>query len=383
MKSNAPLWIVSLGQGPGGGGGLPGMAEVDGFTFVSGESGPDVSSQAVSLADGTSATIYTMLGDEGYATLSIPEGTFDEQGFEVPTLLAEPSLDPRTFSMNCSKPGVLYAAMIGAGGAGGASGWATANPNYQPQGAPGGAGGLLVSTVDSPYIFLPFEGAYTIVVGGRTPAIASYGLSSGQNTTITHDATGFVVTAVGGGSGGSAASNSGYAFAAGNGGSAGAPLYDYALTTDSEAARRMRGRHVPGQGHDAGRSEGYCAPGAGGAGSVGYDGGSMGTAQGGDGVDLRVALGLDSANAGVGTWATAYTDPDNLGWVAGGGTGRTGTTSSPVAVNLRSKGGGGMSKQSVPDRDAYAHTGSGGGPGNASMIGGSGANGAVHVVVVG
>ena len=252
---------------------------------------------------------------------------------------------------------------------------------YQPQGAPGGAGGLLVSTIDSPYIFLPFAGSYTVVIGGRTPAKSGYGVRSGQNTTITHDDTGFTITAVGGGGGGSAASNSGYPMPAGNGGSAGSPVYDNALTSNNEAARMARGRSVPGQGHDAGRSDTYCAPGAGGAGSVGYDGGSMGTAVGGDGVDLRVALGLDPANAGVATWAAEFTDPDNLGWVAGGGTGRTGTVQSPKAVNVRSKGGGGMSKASVPDRDAYADTGSGGGAGNHSMIGGSGANGAVHILV--
>ena len=81
---------------------------------------------------------------------------------------------------------------------------------------------------------------------------------------------------------------------AGNGGSAGSPVYDNALTSNNEAARMARGRNVPGQGHALDALT-HCAPG-GWSGSVGYDGGSMGTAVGGDGVDLRVALGLDPAN---------------------------------------------------------------------------------------
>lgn len=370
----------------GGGGNSPTvmfkMAVVDNFSFVGGPAGITVKTQGVKLLDGSSATLYTLLGDDGFITRSVAPGTLDDQGFELPEEMAEPTQSPATFSFECTTPGILYGAMLASGGAGGASQWASSgSPIYQPQGAPGGAGGLIISHSTMPNIFLPYDGQYTVTVGGRTPANAGYGIRSGQNTTIIHDATGYVVTAVGGGGGGSAASNSGYGFAAGNGGSAGSPILDYALSTDTQAARMMRGRWVPGQGHDAGRTEGYAPPGAGGAGSPGYDGGSMGTAVGGDGVDLRDALGLDPADSGVSLWASAWTDPDNAGWVAGGGTGRKGTTGSPVNVSVRSIGGGGMSKAVIVDRDAYAYTGSGGGAGNSSMIGGSGAGGAVHIVV--
>ena len=279
------VWVKIWPEEPEG---LDTLATVSNFAYVSGAAGMSYVTNVVGLDGGGIAMMHTMLGDAGYSSRSIPAGTFDEQGFEMPTVFAEPS-EPRTFSFDCSEPGILHAAMIAAGGAGGVSQWANTGADvYQPQGAPGGAGGLLVSTIDSPYIFLPFAGSYTVVIGGRTPAKSGYGVRSGQNTTITHDDTGFTITAVGGGGGGSAASNSGYPMPAGNGGSAGSPVYDNALTSNNEAARMARGRSVPGQGHDAGRSDTYCAPGAGGAGSVGYDGGSMGTAVGGDGVDLRV-----------------------------------------------------------------------------------------------
>ena len=335
---------------------------------------------------GTRVMLHTFTGDTTYQTRSLSEADVQAEATErvidtadVPTVRVI-SKDPYEFTFTVDKVGILIGAVIAAGGAGGASGWATANPNYQPQGAPGGAGGVLLSSLDNPCVFLPFTGTWTVSVGSRCPGHAGYGLSLAQNTTLTHDATGYVITAVGGGSGGSAASNSGYAFRAGTGGSAGAPLLDYALSTDSEAAKNMRGGWVPGQGHPAGRSEGYAAPGAGGAGGPGYDGGSMGTAVGGDGVDLFTSFTLDANDAQAQAWRGLFTDPDNPGYVAGGGTGRKGTTGAPVSVSERSKGGGGMSSGTT-NRDALNHTGSGGGAGQASQVGGSGANGAVHIVV--
>jgi hypothetical protein len=361
-------------------------AQLSGFAIKGATPANNYAAFTTKQIGGTRVMLHTFTGDTTYQTRSLSDADVEAEATErmidtadVP-MVRVISKDPYEFTFTVDKVGILIGAVIAAGGAGGASGWATANPNYQPQGAPGGAGGVLLSSLDNPCVFLPFTGTWTVSVGSRCPGHASYGLSLAQNTTLTHDATGYVITAVGGGSGGSAASNSGYGFRAGTGGSAGAPLLDYALSTDSEAAKNMRGGWVPGQGHPAGRTEGYAAPGAGGAGGPGYDGGSMGTAVGGDGVDLFTEFTLDANDAQAQAWRGLFTDPDNPGYVAGGGTGRKGTTSSPISVSVRSKGGGGMSNGTT-NRDALNHTGSGGGAGQASQVGGSGANGAVHIVV--
>jgi hypothetical protein len=358
-------------------------AQLSGFAIKGGTPANNYAAFSTKQIGGQRVQVHTFTGDTTYQTRSLSEADIEAEATkrmvdtaDVPTVRVI-SKDPCEFTFTVDKVGILIGAVIAAGGAGGVSGWGS----YQPQGAPGGAGGVLLSSLNNPCVFLPFTGTWTVSVGSRCPGMLNYGLSLAQNTTLTHDATGYVITAVGGGSGGSAASASGYSFRAGTGGSAGAPLYDY-VTSDpnSEPTKHMRGGWVPGQGHGAGRTEGYAPPGAGGAGGPGYDGGTIGTAVGGDGVDLFAAFTLDANDAQGQAWRNLFTDPENPGYVAGGGTGRKGTTSAPVPVSERSKGGGGMSTGTT-DRDALNHTGSGGGAGAAGEVGGSGANGAVHIVM--
>ena len=114
------VWVKIWPEEPEG---LDTLATVSNFAYVSGAAGMSYVTNVVGLDGGGIAMMHTMLGDAGYSSRSIPAGTFDEQGFEMPTVFAEPS-EPRTFSFDCSEPGILHAAMIAAGGAGGVSQWA-------------------------------------------------------------------------------------------------------------------------------------------------------------------------------------------------------------------------------------------------------------------
>lgn len=329
-------------------GGIGYNAVVSNFQVVGTTPGSSLVTTTVVTTGGESRTLMTMEGAQTSTTTTFYQYTFD-----------------------CTVPGVLECALIGAGGSGGFNQWSLS------AGAGAGAGGLILSKLSSPKIHLPLTGTYTITVAGKTLlANGGYGgqFITGQNTIIKHSSGLVVASAIGGGSSPGLISASGYPTRAGFGGSS-AGMFGAASNTTPLSG-------VEGQGFEGGYAHNY-SPGAGGGGagqrgrhSTNYDGrfgGAAETGKGGDGVDIFSYWSLDAADATTASWRSTYTD--GSGYVAGGGNG------SAASPNTSSAGGGGI--YGNPGTDGLIHTGSGAGScHNASGgVGGAGASGAAHIFI--
>jgi hypothetical protein len=328
-------------------GGIGYNATVGNFQVVGSTPSSSLVTTTVLTTGGDSRTLMTMEGEQANPNTVFYEYTFD-----------------------CTIPGVLECALIGAGGSGGWNQW-TLNA-----GAGAGAGGLILSKLSSPKIHLPLTGTYTVTVAGKNIVInTSYSGQkiAGQNTIIKHSSGLVVASAIGGGSSPGLISTSGYPTRSGFGGSSAG------MFAAQQNSWPLSG--VEGQGFEGGYAHNY-SPGGGGGGagqrgrhSTNYDGrfgGVAETGKGGDGVDIFSYWSLDAADATTASWRSTYTD--GSGYVAGGGNGGS------ASPNTRSAGGGGL--HGNPGSDGLIHTGSGGGSCNApGSVGGAGASGAAHIFI--
>jgi hypothetical protein len=328
-------------------GGIGYLASIDTFAVVGSTPAGSLITTTVADTGGRSRTLMTLLGAQTSTRSTFYQYTF-----------------------NCTVPGVLECALIGAGGSGGFNQWTVA------AGAGAGAGGLIISDLSNPKIHLPLTGTYTVTVAGKN-LVLNTGYNGqmiiGQTTSIEHSSGIVVATAIGGGSSAGLISTSGYNTRFGFGGSSAGMAVSFIDIWPRSG--------VPGQGFEGGYSTSWTqGGGGGGAGQRGrhsttYDGrfgGVAETGKGGDGVDIFSHFSLDASDATTAAWRSTYTD--GSGYVAGGGNGGS------ANPNTRSLGGGGI--YGSPGTDGLIHTGSGGGSCySQNSVGGAGASGAAHIFI--
>ena len=212
MKSNAPLWIVSLGQGPGGGGSV-------GAAVVSGSSG---ATQTNETWGETTYTVYTFtdpvtpasvaLTDEAkqriededvlraVAQATDPDGLIAEYGDVLKdALITTPMSDPG-HSISISEAGLVTVLLVAGGGGAGND-------------APGGGGGV------TPITMMLDAGEHSIGVGSG--GLHGNRINSGADGTNGMPSWIGRVAAAGGGAGsgaGNGAANGGKDGATGGGG---------------------------------------------------------------------------------------------------------------------------------------------------------------------
>jgi gliding motility-associated-like protein len=264
----------------------------------------------------------------------------------------------------------VRALIVGGGGGGG-----------MDIGGGGGAGGFIDTT------FILPAGSYNISVGqGGTgaPAAGTFGQPTGHQYSIPalnggNSSIGSLLTAIGGGAGGTSYWNSTPGAAGSNGGSGGG-CSGYNAPNGSGA-----GLETAGQGNRGGHGGGsHYSGGGGGAGSQGGGGPNGGTynANGGSGLQSDI-LGTTYYFAGGGG-GSGFSVVGGNGGIGGGGGGAVGFTTGGAGLNNGSPGGGGNTGQQTnkPGGNAGANTGGGGGGGshfNSNNKGGEGGSGIVVI----
>ncbi|MDP4933547.1 MAG: hypothetical protein NWR30_02440, partial [Salibacteraceae bacterium] len=264
----------------------------------------------------------------------------------------------------------VRALIVGGGGGGG-----------MDMGGGGGAGGFIDTT------FILPAGSYNITVGqGGTgaPAAGTFGQPTGHQYSIPalnggNSSIESLLTAIGGGAGGTSYWNSTPGAAGSNGGSGGG-CAGYNAPNGSGAGLGTAGQGNRG-GHGAGSHRSGGGGGAGSQGGGGPNGGSY-NANGGDGLPSDI-LGTTYYFAGGGG-GSGYNVVGGNGGIGGGGGGAVGTTTGGAGLNNGLPGGGGNINQQTnkPGGNAGANTGGGGGGGshyNSNNKGGEGGSGIVVI----
>ena len=266
--------------------------------------------------------------------------------------------------------GTVRALIVAGGGGGG-----------MDMGGGGGAGGFIDTT------FTLSAGTYNITVGqGGTgaPAAGTNGQPSNHRFTIPalnggNSSIGSILTAIGGGAGGSSYIN--YTpKSGGNAGGSGGGHSGYSGPNGTGG-----GLGTAGQGNRGGHGGGsYRSGGGGGAGAIGGGGPAGGSynANGGAGLQSNI-LGTTYYFAGGGG-GSGYSENGGNGGIGGGGGGAVGSTTGGAGLNNGSAGGGGTrgTQTNKPGGDAGANTGGGGGGGshyNSNNKGGIGGSGMVVI----